>query len=221
MRQPPFGVRLNVIQPPRFIGDIPLRVRGIVVVAASQEVALLPLRSIHPRHILQPEVHQRIWLGEVAQDDVRTGLRVRNDVGHSRVRPALECGGMTALTRQRPDILRRDLLGVGSGMRRGNLRRCCREADTPLSDQSSSERYPKSGDRQQEKHVQWPAHRGTNYHAMMTAPSAPFLPLSPPSLRSRPAPPEPPCEPHGSTLPRTGAPPWPPLTVVHSGFPPM
>ena len=61
----------------------------------------------------------------------------------------------------------------------------------------------------------------TFHHETIADPSPPGLPLSAPSVINLPAPPTPPNDPGGSTLPRTAAPPFPPLIDVHSVWPPM
>jgi hypothetical protein len=131
LRQPPFGARLNVVRAPRPVDDVPLRAGGIVVVAAPQEVALLPLCAIRECHVFELEIHERIRLAEIAEHDTRICFWIGDDVRHSRVRPALVRRGMTSLARDRADIAGFDVGCVCGGFGRGDLRRICRQANRP------------------------------------------------------------------------------------------
>src|SRR5262245_30705701 len=84
LRQPPLGVWLYVIGAPCPVDDIPLRVGWIVIVTAAKEVPLLPLRAVHERHVLEPEIHQRVRFAEISDDHARIDLWIGNDIGHPR-----------------------------------------------------------------------------------------------------------------------------------------
>jgi hypothetical protein len=87
---PPVCTCLDMVGKPSLFGDVPLRRKREIIIAALGEISLLVAAAVNEGNLVQVEVANRRWMGKVSQHCFRMCLRIANDVGHARRLPPIK-----------------------------------------------------------------------------------------------------------------------------------
>src|SRR5579875_923984 len=101
---PPVFARAGMVLQPDMVNNIPLYRQRIVMVAALDEVPLLPVTAVDESNILLAKFIIGIRLGEIAQEGLRMRARVLNHVRHPRIFPSVVDREMTGFAGLRANI---------------------------------------------------------------------------------------------------------------------
>ncbi len=104
MLRPPIRADIDVVLAPRLRDHVPLHAEHVVVVAALDEIALLPLAAVDERDVLRLERHEWVRVLEVAEHGFGMLLRIDDHVSHPRRLPALVLALVAILAGRRAGI---------------------------------------------------------------------------------------------------------------------
>jgi hypothetical protein len=88
VRNPPIGTSLNVVGEPTAFLHIPLGRKGVEVVPAAREVALLEPAAIGEGHVIEGEGPEGIGVREVTDYCFGVDPGIEEDIGHAALLPA-------------------------------------------------------------------------------------------------------------------------------------
>src|SRR6267142_2362796 len=106
-RGPPIRSVRDHVGAPDFVGDVPLRRLGKIVIADLREIALLPDASVDEGDLILREFLAYIIGGQVGSDGVGMFFGIADDVGHRRFLPVLVDLRVAFLACRGADVMRR------------------------------------------------------------------------------------------------------------------